>query len=463
MKLFSPVFAETAPNLTAPTNLQIQTGWPTGTVPPSDLENGFQNRQEAMIKYMANEVANVMLDRSIALIPGDEHQLSNTLAGIIPGLTVPRNYIDGLETYLEETLGSQLITSWTNDLTNPYNTFTTSADVITQAIRNTAGTKLAHSNTFTGIPAGNYVRLDIDLNRTSGARPFFRLLTAADTAASADTQLLVDGVQTVYLLTTDVAAKIQVSNQANGNWGSTGLPITLKALIHDPRRHVFIPDGTTADDTNVQAMILSGPLFKDIKSVWAPGNGNGGLPSALTLTPSTWYHYFLQYDNSGPTYDAGYDTSINATNLLIDNPMPYKKRIWSVFVDSNGDIKYYFQRGGWCYWDTPLLAWNATLTATGSLIPLLTPPGITCMANLSSYMNTDSGVAYYHPPFVQNLVSIAALSMIGIHTATGSNNEVNATQIMSLTDTNSRIFVRGNTTQSIQVSTLSYFDYRGKY
>lgn len=58
-------------------------------------------------------------------------------------------------------------------------------------------------------------------------------------------------------------------------------------------------------------------ITKQIDNTWVQGTG-GGLADALTVAPNVWYHNFALSNPDGSTVDAGFDTDVNAANLLAD-------------------------------------------------------------------------------------------------------------------------------------------------
>jgi hypothetical protein len=75
--------------------------------------------------------------------------------------------------------------------------------------------------------------------------------------------------------------------------------------------------GSCSDSTNQQMMYNGANFTKDYTLAWAPGNGNGGVPSAIILANNTFYYDFIISKPDG-TVDFGLDTSITAVNLMSD-------------------------------------------------------------------------------------------------------------------------------------------------
>ena len=86
-----------------------------------------------------------------------------------------------------------------------------------------------------------------------------------------------------------------------------------------PTTDTDIEPGTWKAEVTGNIYKLPSTITKRITVDWEenPGVAHGGFPSLLTLTNDTWYHKFLIAKLDG-TQDAGYDTALNAANLLGD-------------------------------------------------------------------------------------------------------------------------------------------------
>ncbi len=110
----------------------------------------------------------------------------------------------------------------------------------------------------------------------------------------------------------------------------------------------------TGDNGNIA---VTSVITKQIDNDWAAGDDAGGFPdTALDLTASTWYHVFLLGKTTNDAFDAGFDTSITATNLLGDAAVVTAgyttyRRVASVLMDSGPtNILVYIQNGAHFYW-----------------------------------------------------------------------------------------------------------------
>jgi hypothetical protein len=117
---------------------------------------------------------------------------------------------------------------------------------------------------------------------------------------------------------------------------SSGLDVSNAA---DADHDITIALGKIMDSSQTSVISLLTGITKRIDAVWAAGTGNGGLPSALTLTADTWYRVFLIKNPDTGDIDAGFDTSITAANLIADAPTYTQyRRVSYVLTDGSSNI-----------------------------------------------------------------------------------------------------------------------------
>lgn len=155
---------------------------------------------------------------------------------------------------------------------------------------------------------------------------------------------------------------------------------------------ITIAVGECRDSTNIANILVTSSITKMIDADWAEGSGQGGFPdTALNLTADTTYHVFVLGKVDGSGYDAGFDTSTSASNLLGDAGVQaagygVARRVWSVIMDSGPTATLpYTQVGNHCLLTTPVSTNVATPTddtaadvALGGL-----PLGISVMAEMA--------------------------------------------------------------------------------
>jgi len=185
------------------------------------------------------------------------------------------------------------------------------------------------------------------------------------------------------------ANQVLITNSSGvPEWGTISLGRSYLAGLGlsrgtDSDHDIDIAVGVARDADDSTDLELKSALTKQIDADWAVGNDNGGFPSGLTLSSSTWYHVFLVDDSNGDT-DAGFDTSITAINLLSDTGGSKYRRLGSIRTDGSSNILAFTQVGDRFYWDVPLNAWAESQPGTSAVLTALrTPEGIQVLAMLS--------------------------------------------------------------------------------
>lgn len=162
----------------------------------------------------------------------------------------------------------------------------------------------------------------------------------------------------------------------------------------DSEHDIDIATGTARDSTDAFTFTITSTHVKRIDASWATGSAAGGLASALSLSADTWYHVFLVDDGSGTT-EAGFDTSLTATNLLSDTGGSYYRRIASVLTDSSSNIIAYKQVGDYFYFEEPRDDYSSTDVPTALTAITVDVPPIGCMAEFRiEQLDANGGSAY---------------------------------------------------------------------
>jgi hypothetical protein len=183
----------------------------------------------------------------------------------------------------------------------------------------------------------------------------------------------------------------------------------------DPDHDIQIQPGVFTNSTNIALFELVTALTKEINNTWAEGNLAGGLASGLTLSNNTWYHVFMLAKPNGEV-DAGFDTSITATNLLADAAVQfagytYYRRIWSLRTDGSANIYDYYQVYDTAYWVTPTNV-NFTVPPTASPVTITStftidvPPDIRVEAIINYFVGSSSGNNPLHYAGILHLTEI---------------------------------------------------------
>jgi len=214
-------------------------------------------------------------------------------------------------------------------------------------------------------------------------------------------------------------------------------------------------------------MDLAAALVKQIDVNWASGTGAGGFPSGLTLTADTWYHLFI-IDETDLSIDAGFDSSLTATNLLTDSGGSFYRRVGSALVDSSSNILGYTQIGGKFRLDSPLLDIDVTNPGTSAVLRTMsTPLGVKVIADMLVGVrgnNPDIG-CYLSSPDVDD--EAASDTVAPLRTVSGVNSgSITVTQQVSiLTNTSSQVRSRFDLSQAdtdLVMVTTGWEDERGR-
>jgi hypothetical protein len=203
--------------------------------------------------------------------------------------------------------------------------------------------------------------------------------------------------------------------------------LTTSQVAPDPDHDIQIEPGVFADSTNVSLFELRTAIIKEINNTWAEGNLAGGLASPLTLAADTWYHVMVLAKQNGEV-DAGFDTSLTATNLFADTAVQtagyiYYRRVASIRTDGSSNIKDYHQTYDEFLWDNPDNYIQRTVTTTlgHEIFALDVPLGFRVKAFLNMEATSNAGNIYARPTFVSDLFSSTGGNPLATYDGTSTN------------------------------------------
>jgi hypothetical protein len=152
---------------------------------------------------------------------------------------------------------------------------------------------------------------------------------------------------------------------------------TLSNNATDADHDLDIAAGSAMDSTNDNVISTTSSLTKQIDVDWAEGDDAGGFPSGLTLSADTWYHVFVLRKADG-TVDAGFDTSLTATNLLADaTDYIYYRRVGSIATDSSNNIRAFSQHKDRFDWHAPIETLDtSSISTTEATVQATVPAGV---------------------------------------------------------------------------------------
>ena len=168
--------------------------------------------------------------------------------------------------------------------------------------------------------------------------------------------------------------------------------------IGDPLHDINISDGSCRDSTDATDIIYSGSMIKQIDANWSAGTNQGGFPSSLTLTAFIWYHVFVIMKED-KTIDFGFDSDLNATNLLADaTDFIYYRRIGAVIPNVSLELYQYVYKSDnsrriWFHTPTQLV-YNANNPGVSTkIINCGVPSGIEVYVMMNVLLSESTGDA----------------------------------------------------------------------
>ena len=240
----------------------------------------------------------------------------------------------------------------------------------------------------------------------------------------------------------------------------------------DTSHDINITAGECRDSTNAQNIVLPAEITKQIDNTWAAGDDAGGLEDGDSVGNTEWFHVHLLYSPSTGVVDAGFDTSITATNLLADVAAAAAghtiyRRIGSVLTDGSANILAFVQIGDHFQWvDPPLDVTDTSQAATAETRTLSVPPGVQCVARLNvGFLDPDTDATMYIRSTDSNdEASSKTAAPLGSVNCTDNVTGVGYVEVV--TNTSKQITTRpdsgSGSNSDIYIATLGYVDRRGK-
>lgn len=238
----------------------------------------------------------------------------------------------------------------------------------------------------------------------------------------------------------------------------------------DSDHDIDIAVGQAMDSTNAALIELDSILTKRIDASWTAGTNQGGFPTGLTLSADTWYHLLAIRDRLAGTIDAGFDTSLTATNLLADaTAYTEYRRVGSVLTDGTSNILPFFQIGDDFLWDAPPLDVNVNNPGiTAVLRTLSSPPGVRVRVFLNALLGSSgptNASLYLSSPDVSDQQASNTVSPLATIPIDAVNTGQNGAQATVFTDTSSQIRTRlvgSDAGVNLRLATLGWVDLRGR-
>jgi len=156
--------------------------------------------------------------------------------------------------------------------------------------------------------------------------------------------------------------------------------------------------GSARSSDNTYNIVETSAKIKQIDANWTAGSNVGGFPSGATLPASGTVHCFIIMKSSDGTIDAGFDTSLTATNLLTDaTDFDKYRRIGSFITDASSNIIGFTAKesaGGGVFTGHTLhindLLSETSQSTTMTDLDLSVPNGINLLVNLTVRFYNDN-------------------------------------------------------------------------
>ena len=218
-----------------------------------------------------------------------------------------------------------------------------------------------------------------------------------------------NGVGTYSASVDDIKEYVLDQGATTTQKGVSGIykPVIVSINATDSEHDVDFDAGTmNFSDGSGQAFMTA--LTKRADATWAAGNNAGGMASGESLPASGTIHCFKLSSADGATKDFGFDTDVDATNLLADSAvvsagLTKYERVCSLMTNSSSNfipVNLYFDRigGYFCGFKTPILDHDVTATTTPTNYTLSSPLGINCRVRLNMPSPSGSNSVYVYCP-----------------------------------------------------------------
>jgi hypothetical protein len=282
------------------------------------------------------------------------------------------------------------------------------------------------------------------------------------------------GISTQYFavsIVSDGAADYYIESEYGDTASGGAYPygylrdVLLEQDSGDPAHDIKFNKGAARSEDNTSNLTLISPLVKRTDASWQQGTNNGGFPNTISIALETFYHCFLIGKPDGTT-DAGFDSAVDASNLLADTNViaagftKYKRvgaiRTKKTITDID-DFSMTILPGG-----SRLFYWKDAANKTDSHVisvttpitrPIIVPNGIITLAHLAVYLDSNDS----HLDINAKVYALdepdptGALPKQWNVTATtiGGANSAGASDIFVRTDTSSQVQFRATRTGSL--------------
>jgi hypothetical protein len=244
----------------------------------------------------------------------------------------------------------------------------------------------------------------------------------------------------------------------------------ITSIGTDTEHDIDIAVGSARDSSNGSDIKTSSVITKQLDVDWVAGSAAGGFPSGLTLAVDTWYHMFMILNNDMVTVDAGFDSSITATNLLTDaSTYTDFRRIGSVLTNGSSNIIAYKQYEDRFIWDVMVQdISNQNFGSSVQTMALSVPPDVQVWADITMVFREGSSSTRRFGTYGTGDMSLSGVTpsaSLQDFDKKGSDQIAPNLGLLLKTDTSSQVKFKANSTGSdgfVKVMTHGWEDPRGK-
>ena len=229
-------------------------------------------------------------------------------------------------------------------------------------------------------------------------------------------------------------------------------------LANSSTNAVAVAPGRCADSSNSQLIATTSVISKLVALPWAPGNGSGGLASAIAYGANTWYHVF------GGLVAGVFDVFLDTTFGGLNKPPSFTALRYLGSIKSGTGatppVVPFVQIGDDFLWVTSVAEF--TDPAVGTALKLKTlkgvPPGLSVKAMLAGYCNDPASMFL---SLASPMQTGESSGRTGVANCMPDTNGMWATQ--TWTDTAQRIAISSSQVASaVQMMTMGYTNRRGR-
>jgi hypothetical protein len=249
-------------------------------------------------------------------------------------------------------------------------------------------------------------------------------------------------------------------------WG-----MELSNNVADVSHDIDVSAGTCRDSTDTVTMKLDAAFTKLLDNNggangWVAGTDDDGRPVGVDLNGNIWYHVFIVYKTSGGLTDIGFDTDIDATNLLADSGYDYYRRLGAVKTNGSANILQFEQHADNFEFLTPEKTYDVNDPGTGIItVEIDAPLDIVTLASVVFSFNTQGGTAKALIAGHGNTVSLTPSATAPADIQINDTSEIGNVEVRLFTDLLSQIKYSINLSsgsETVKIETRGWIDDRGR-